>query len=139
MPLPADETSLFIDEDGTRIPLDPDECEKVRQILRLRLIEGGLAAANAADPLISTGKAAQIIGMSRRTVVRYLDAGEIPYERYGDGHRRIRLSEVMRFKEQADIRHQALSDFRRDSYLGGLDDLDMIEEYLSQFKDEDEA
>ena len=134
MALPKEEVfGTFTAKDGTYIELNREGCNTVRQALGLQVIEGGLAAENDRDPLISTGKAAELIGVSRRTVVRALDAGAMTYERYGAGHRKIRLSEVMRYKEESIRRKAALSQMRRDAYEGGMDDLDMIDDYLKQF------
>jgi excisionase family DNA binding protein len=54
------------------------------------------------DPLVSTGAVAEILGVSRRKVARILDAGDMPCERQGKGHRRVRISDVLRYKQESD-------------------------------------
>ena len=54
-----------------------------------------------ADAVITTGQAAEILGVSRRTVTRMLDRGELPGIRLGlNHHRSVRLADVLTFKER---------------------------------------
>lgn len=103
---------VFTDIDGTSVQLDGRACEAVRATLRL--IKGGKSQDGDAgsDPLVSTGTVAEILGVSRRTVTRILDAGDMPCEREGKGHRRVRMSDVLRYKEESDRRKEALSQMR---------------------------
>ena len=134
-PLAKEEAyGLFVDADGTRVDLDRTSCDAVRATLRV--IRGGKPGQNEPDPLITTGQAADILGISRRTLTRMLDAGEIPYERHGKGHRRLRMSDVTRYRRESSARRKnALADYRRHAYENGLDDLDLIEDYLAQFQE----
>lgn len=60
------------------------------------------------DTLISTGKAAEILGVSRRTVTRMLDRGEIPGIRLGPNHHRsVRLADVLDFQQRTEHDRQA--------------------------------
>jgi len=131
-PLLKDEAyGMFVDIDGTRTELDKAACEAVRSTLKV--IAGGKLAGGS-DPWLTTGQAAEELGVSRRTLTRILDRGEIPYERYGTGHRRLRMSDVLRYRDAESARRkEALENLREISYKGGLDDLDMIEGYLAQF------
>lgn len=48
---------------------------------------------------LTTGQAAEILGISRRTLTRMLDRGEIPCTRMGKNHHRIvMLPDVLEFK-----------------------------------------
>jgi excisionase family DNA binding protein len=60
-----------------------------------------LADAGQPDPdeYISTGQAAALLGISRVTLVRFLDEGRLPYTRPGK-HRRVRLADVWAFKAE---------------------------------------
>ena len=51
---------------------------------------------------LTTGQAAEMLGVSRRTLTRMLDRGEIPCERMGKNHHRsVMLADVLDFKAQA--------------------------------------
>lgn len=61
------------------------------------LIRGRIAAEQSAT--VSTSQAAEIIGVSRATMVRYLDERRIPHSRPGK-HRRVLLADVLAFKAE---------------------------------------
>lgn len=132
-PLLKDEAyGMFVDIDGTRTELDKAACEAVRSTLKV--IAGGKLAGGS-DPWLTTGQAAEELGVSRRTLTRILDRGEIPYERYGTGHRRLRMSDVLRYRDAESVRRkEAYAELNETYFDNGMDDLDAIEEYLSQFK-----
>jgi excisionase family DNA binding protein len=74
------------------------------------------AAVFAADATVSTQQAAALLGVSRMTVVRLVDRGELTSEG-GAVHRRISVSELARY--------QAESSRRRRSAIAELaDDID---------------
>jgi excisionase family DNA binding protein len=60
----------------------------------------------AESETLSTSQAAEIVGVSRPTMVRYLDEGRLPYTKPGK-HRRLRLVDVLAFK--AETTHEAVT------------------------------
>ena len=131
MPLTKEDAyGTFIDIDGTQTELDQRTCEAVRTTLRV--IQGGKSSSGR-DAFVSTGVAAEILGISRRTLTRLLDAGEMRYERQGHGHRRVRISDVLAYREESQRRRQALEKMRHDASEYGIDDLDLESGYLDQF------
>lgn len=62
--------------------------------------EEGIAAEYDGKRL-TTGQAAKLLGISRRTLTRMLDRGEIPCERMGKNHHRtLKVADVLDFKAQ---------------------------------------
>jgi excisionase family DNA binding protein len=51
---------------------------------------------------LTTAQAAALLGVSKRTLCRMVDAGEIPAERTPGGHARIRLAHVEAIRDGRD-------------------------------------
>jgi len=68
------------------------------------------ALLTAFDTQLSTSQAADLIGVSRPTIVRFLDSGRLPFTQPGK-HRRIRLADLLEFKKTiTHDRHKPLTD-----------------------------
>ncbi|PJM75484.1 helix-turn-helix domain-containing protein [Bifidobacterium simiarum] len=80
------------------------------------------AVAGASHPL-TTGEAAEILGVSAKTVARLLDAGEMPFYRNGTaGHRMVELRDVIAYKSKRERRHNLMEQARGLAYrMGGYD------------------
>lgn len=75
----------------------------------------GDAVVFAADATVSTQQAAALLGVSRMTVVRLVDRGELT-EKGGAVHRRISVSELARYQAES-------SDRRRSGIVALSDDI----------------
>lgn len=68
----------------------------------LRLVDVLESSAEAvvlpSDSVVSTQQAADLLGVSRMTVVRLIDRGELAAEVGGGVHRRIAASELARYR-----------------------------------------
>ena len=87
-------------------------------------MQQGLAVTVAPQSTrLTTQEAADMLGISRSTLVRMLDAGEIPFEKIRR-HRRLYLSDVLEYRNrQRRASDEALSDMVADAQaMGAYDD-----------------
>ena len=74
------------------------------------------------DMHLTTNQAAELLGISRPTLVRLLEQGAIPFEKPGR-HRRIRLQDVLSYQEKSQQRRrEAIGEIHRISEEIGLYD-----------------
>lgn len=108
--------------DGTRIDLPSEVFEVLREVVSA--LSQGLAITVAPhQTVLSTSEAAQLLGVSRPTLVRLLESGEIPFDKPGR-HRRVRLADLLAHQQRS-RRHRAavLDQMVADSEGAGLYDL----------------
>jgi len=103
---------VFRDSDGS-----PEVSDSARDAF-LRLVDVLESSAEAvvlpSDAFVSTQQAADFLGVSRMTVVRLIDRGELSAEG-GGVHRRIRASELARYRAVSTNRRvAALHDLARE-------------------------
>jgi excisionase family DNA binding protein len=97
--------AALVGPDGERLDLPPEVFEIFRAVVEA--LSQGLAITIAPHQMIlSTTEAADILGVSRPTLVRLLEAGEIPFQQPGR-HRRVRLADVLAYHERAGRRRSA--------------------------------
>lgn len=122
-------TAYITAGDGTAYVLDDTTLEQLMHAL----VEGKAQTEHkgSADDndLLTTGDAAQILGVSPKTVSRILDSGAIPYIRYTKrGNRWVNRADVLAYRERAHKRHRAhLESMQKIVTEGNLDDIDIIQ------------
>lgn len=69
----------------------------------------GPVAGTALPELLTTGQAAELLGVSRPTVVKLVDRGVLPAARIGT-HRRLRSADVLMHMERMQVHRRAALD-----------------------------
>lgn len=123
-------TAALVAPDGSRTPLTEEVYNAALKYVQSLLAPKPKTASAEATGLITTGEAASLLGVSRQTINRMLEAGEIPFERYGSSsHRRVHRADVLAFRERSrSERRAALADMRSAASEGGLYDIDFTAE-----------
>ena len=100
------------DGQGRSIPV-PREIFDVLVRISEAMKQGKAVSVIPVSMTLTTSQAADMLGISRQTLVRLLDKGEIPFER-PSRHRKIRLTDLLSFKRrrQSERRH-ALDEMTR--------------------------
>ncbi|MFJ6670629.1 helix-turn-helix domain-containing protein [Actinosynnema sp. NPDC091369] len=119
---PGGGTAALLAPDGTRLELPAEVFDVLRSVVAA--MSQGLAITVAPQhTVLTTSEAAQLLGVSRPTLVRLLEAGEIPYEQ-PNRHRRVRLADLLAYQERARrARAAGLDEMVRAGEEGGLYDL----------------
>lgn len=115
------------DGKGRSIPV-PKEIFSVLVRVSEAMKQGQAVSVVPVSMTLTTSQAADMLGVSRQTVVRLLEKGEIPFEQ-PSRHRRIRLTDLLAFKRrrQSEKRH-ALDEMTRMAVEDNLYD-DTPEDY----------
>lgn len=120
---PVDRAPALLGRDGRRVEL-PDELFDVLKSVTTALANGMAITVAPQHTVLTTSEAAHLLGVSRPTVVRMLESGEIPYEQPGK-HRRVRLADVLAHQERRSrARAAGLDAMVRDSEEDGIYDVD---------------
>jgi excisionase family DNA binding protein len=77
----------------------PGALREVLTLAAAALAEGRPVTLACHEPTLSTQEAADLLGISRPTLVRLLDAGVIPYDRPGR-HRRVQLADLLAHQQR---------------------------------------
>lgn len=96
--LPPAQYFLAGPEVGDQVQLPPEVYDVLLKVVTA--MRAGLAVTVA--PLsqkLTTQQAADLLGVSRPTLVKMLDAGRIPFEKV-NSHRRLLLRDVLEFREE---------------------------------------
>jgi excisionase family DNA binding protein len=111
----------LVSPDGDEVEVPAQLLNALRQIAR-SLAQGDDVMVGSVSRELSTGEAARALGMSRPTLVRLLDAGELPSRKVGS-HRRVLTADVLAFRRhQMRQRRKAYEDLMLASDALGLDE-----------------
>lgn len=75
-----------------------------------------VAVSEGLDREIATQQAAYLLRLSRSTVVRLIEEGELPAHATGSGRRQLRLTDVLRYREKLRTRRESLIDDFTEQY-----------------------
>ena len=109
----------LVTDDGTSAEV-PAEVVGALQGIVAALADGKAVHIESVGQMMSTQDAADLIGVSRPTLVKYLDDGRLPSVRPGT-HRRVRLDDVIEFKKNLSRQRRAvLDEMTREETKDGL-------------------
>jgi len=118
----ADGVTVLRSAEGEVVDL-PTEVVAGLRLVAFALSEGKAVTVAPLHTTLTTQEAAELLGMSRPTFVKLLDGGEMSFTRPGR-HRRVRLTDVLAFRE-----------YRRAERAAGLSELTRISEDLDLYDD----
>jgi excisionase family DNA binding protein len=94
---------------GERLVLPPEVFEVLRGVVEA-MAQGQAVMIAPVHQRLTAQEAADLLGVSRPTVVKLLESGEIPFEQPGR-HRRVRLADVLAYRERSSsVRRAALDE-----------------------------
>lgn len=115
----AEQRPAIVGADGTRHEIPNSMVDVLRQVAEALSAGMGVNVAPL-NAMLTTQEAADFLGISRPTLVRILERGEIPMEQPGR-HRYVRLSDLLAYqRESREARRQAFDDMVRASAEAGL-------------------
>lgn len=117
------EPAALLGPDGQTVPL-PMEAYQVLVKVVESMGAGKAITVAPLDQRLTTQEAANFLGISRPTLVKLIDRGEIAHERPAGGrHRRVRLSDLVDYQRRMRAeRRAALDDLTERAAAAGLYD-----------------
>ncbi|MEV6966255.1 helix-turn-helix domain-containing protein [Hamadaea sp. NPDC051192] len=95
--LDSDRPAELVGPDGVRLRLPTPVYEVLREVVQA-MARGQAVTIAPHNQRLTTQEAADLLGVSRPTLVKMLDDGLIPFEQPGR-HRRVLLRDVLAFQE----------------------------------------
>lgn len=100
--------AALIGPDGEHLEL-PAEIHRTLRIVVDSLLHRKAVSIVPLDQTLTTQQAADLLGISRPTLIKMIDRGEIPCELLpGSRHRRIRLSDLLDYRKALEDRRDTL-------------------------------
>lgn len=120
-----DHPAALIGPDGEQLPLPMEVYEVLKRVVAAMSRQRGVTIAPVEQQL-TTQQAADLLGISRPTLVKLIKEGKLQSEQpSGSRHRRLRLAEVLEYqRQQRRDRDEALTQLVRDAEEDGLYDAD---------------
>ncbi|MDJ0344348.1 helix-turn-helix domain-containing protein [Streptomyces sp. H10-C2] len=117
-------TLRLVVDDGDAVEL-PDSVSRLLAEVVPMLARGRAVSVVPRATELTTGEAAELIGVSRPTMVKLLEDGLIPFSRPNAG-RRVALHDVLAYKERRSReRRQGLDELTADAVVMGVYDEDI--------------
>lgn len=110
-----DQSAELIGPDGSRIPIPARVYEVLREVV-MAMARGQAVTVAPHNQRLTTQEAADLLGVSRPTLVKLLNDGLIPFDQPGR-HRRVQLQDLLAYQER-----------RRNDRLAALDELVEVSE-----------
>ena len=104
----GDEAPALISASGERLSLPPTVYGVLRRIVEL-MAEGNAVTLVTDNQVVTTQRAADLLGMSRPYFIKLLETGAMAHHRVGN-QRRVYLRDVLEFARKRDEERQASLD-----------------------------
>lgn len=116
--VPAPRPAL-VAADGAKLELPEPLFEALVQVATA-MAHGQAVTVMPRSKLLTTQEAADLLGISRPTLVRLLEAGEMPFQHHGR-HRRVRLADLLAYQERMSRqRRESLERMQQEGQAAGL-------------------
>lgn len=100
---------VFITDTGVEVPLPPQVVDLLSNVLH-RVALGGAMSVQTMPEMLTTSAAADLLGVSRPTVMKMIHGGQLTPVMAGS-HHRLRLSEVAAVRSERErARHEAIDE-----------------------------
>ena len=111
--------ALIMSNGGESVELPRSVMEGLSRMVR-DLAEGHAVAVLAVDAELTTQQAADLLNISRPSLIKRLDAGDLPFHMTGT-HRRVRFDDLVRYRTHQEAqRREALAELANEAQAMGL-------------------
>ncbi len=114
---------------GDRIELPTEVCRLLRHVIE-SLQQGFAVSVIPLTQTLTTQQAADLLGVSRPTLIKLLNGGKIPFERAGT-HRRILLRDLLTYREE----RRAAQYAALEATAVDIDDEDALDTVLQELRE----
>lgn len=115
------EPAVLLGPDGEQVGLPLEVYQALVQVVEA-MREGKAITVAPLSQQLTTQEAADLLGVSRPTLIKLLESHEIPYDRpTGSRHRRLRLGDVLNYRDHRRFdRRRRLAEVTRQAAEDGL-------------------